>query len=782
MRGRTGLMGSLASLAIVASALAAESDSEARRNLPIVPPPYAGTLGPAPEQSSPPEFPRAPTAPRGAPNILLIMTDDVGFGASAPFGGPVPTPAFEALARSGLRYNNFRTNAVCSPTRASLLTGRYAHDVGFGNVSEMSMGYPGYDSVMPKSAATIARVLHGNGYGTAFFGKHHNVPDWQTGRAGPHDQWPTGLGFDYFYGFLGGATNQYYPALVENTLTREPPADDPDYILDRDLADRAIAWMRRQTVSAPGKPFLMYYAPASAHSPHQAPPDWIARFRGKFDQGWDKVREETFARQKAAKVIPANARLTPRPPSIPAWDSLDPKARAVAARMMEVYAAQLAYSDHQIGRVIEELRRLGLYDNTLVIYIQGDNGGSPEGGVNGTTDQAMAYSGRFQSIDALYADLDGMGGKSTDQNYPVGWAWAMDTPFQFTKQIAGYRGGNSNGMVLSWPGHVSDPGKVRGQFSSVIDIAPTLYAAAGIPAPDTVDGIRQMPLAGKSLLDTVASPGAPGRDRQIFEVIGNYGIHDKGWEATVRPRSLPWLDRVAPKGEPPVTWELYHVAEDFSQARDVAASNPAKLAELQALFDEEARKHNFYPISMASMERMSAAGRPDPIAGRDSFRFSGVQTRLTRAEFPRLVNRSWMLTADVDVAGSGGVIVNQGGRFGGWGLVMLGGRPTFIYKTSVAGDGTFRMQAADALAPGPHRIAVSFAYDGGGYGKGGVFAMTVDGKPAARRRIESTIPFIIGESADIGADTGTPLTDDYALPFAFQGSIGEVRLEFDTAR
>ncbi|MGE0384915.1 MAG: arylsulfatase [Gammaproteobacteria bacterium] len=764
-------------MGIAATVQAADAAPPDRNHLPIQLPAPARVSAPA--HAPVPIFPQPVVAPKGAPNILIVMTDDVGFGASSTFGGPVPTPTVDMLAKSGLRYNNFRTNAVCSPTRAALLTGRHAHDVGFGNVSEMSMGYPGYNSVMPRSAATFARVLRDNGYGTAMFGKHHNVPEWQTGRAGPFDQWPTGLGFEYFYGFLGGATNQFYPALIENTVPRQPPADDPSYILDRDLADRAIAWLRQQAVSASGRPFLLYMAPASAHSPHQAPADWIARFKGRFDQGWDKVREETFARQRRMGIIPAHARLTPRPEGIPAWDGLDAKGREVGARMMEVFAAQLAYSDFQVGRVIEELRQLGVYDNTLIIFIQGDNGGSPEGGVNGTTDQSMAYSGRYQSIGELHADLDRMGGPLTEENYPVGWAWAMNTPFQYTKQIAGYRGGNSNGMVLSWPGHVPDPGAVRGQFQSVMDIAPTLYEAAGIPAPESVDGFEQMPIAGRSLLDTVASAMAPGRrDGQIFEVIGNYGIHAQGWEATVRPRALPWLERVS-RGEQAVHWELYHVAQDFSQSRDVSARYPEKLKELQDLFEAQARAHNLHPISTASMERMNAAGRPNPLAGRSTFALSGMQARLGRAEFPRLLNRSWSLSAEVDISGAEGMIVNQGGRFGGWALMLLDGRPTFIYKPSANPAETLRIAGAAPLPAGRHRIDVRFAYDGGGVGRGGLFSLSVDGAPIGERRIEKTMPFIVGEAADVGADSGTPLVDEYTLPFALDGHVARVEIRFD---
>jgi arylsulfatase A-like enzyme len=740
--------------------------------------PALAQTGPRPAK---PAYPLGRVAPKGAPNVLLIMTDDVGFAASSAFGGPVPTPTFDRVGADGLRYSRFHTTALCSPTRAALLTGRNAHSVGSGMITELATSDKGYTSVLPQSAATIGEVLRDNGYSTAWLGKNHNTPDWETGPAGPFDRWPTGLGFDYFYGFHGGDTNQWAPALIENTRTVEPPTANPSYILDRDLADHAIDWLNAQRSTNPGKPFLLYYAPGTAHAPHHAPAEWIARFKGKFDAGWDAMREASFARQKAQGVIPADAKLTPRPAEIAAWASLSPDQKRLYARMMEVYAASLAHADAQIGRVIEHLRRSGQLDNTILIYIQGDNGASGEGGVQGTTNEMAALNGQKEPLDFALSHIDDLGGPKVFGHYPVGWAWAMNTPFQWTKQVASHFGGTRNGMALSWPGHIADKGAVRPQFGHVIDIAPTLYEAIGIAPPATVAGVRQQPIEGTSLMYTLKSPAAPDRHRtQYFEMFANRAIYHDGWMASTKPKRVPWVFTAEGVDPASFTWELYNIGRDFSQLTDLAAAQPAKLTSMVALFDREARTHNVYPLAATAAERFSSALRPYPLGGLKDFTYYPGPTRYSTGAFPDIRNRSWSLSAAIDVTSSAnsGTIVTQGGYFNGWGLLMRGGKPVFIYRRSNQPADLTEITAPDVLAPGHHNVSVDFAYDGGGPGRGGAVSLKIDGAQAATGRLQRTVPasFTI-EGAAIGHDTGTAISTDCAVPCRFNGTIASVEIK-----
>lgn len=721
-------------------------------------------------------YPKRAEAPKGAPNIIVIMTDDVGFAASSTFGGPIATPTFDALAANGARYNQFSTTAMCSPTRAALLTGRNPHQVGFGVISEEAAPAPGYNSIIPPSAATFAKVLGMNGYDTAMFGKHHNVPLWEDTPVGPYDRWPSGLGFDYFYGFIGGATNQFAPALYENHRWREAPQDDPNYILDRDLADRAITWMNTQRSVNAGSPFLIYYAPGSAHSPHQAPVDWIARFKGKFDQGWDAARSATFARQKAAGIIPRSAVLTPRPDAIPAWNSLSPEDKRVQARMMEIYAAQLAFADEQIGRLIQAVKDNGEYDNTLIVFIQGDNGASLEGSPIGTMDEiARGKNAMPDTPEDQRAKIDQFGTRYSWNNYAVGWAWAMNTPFQWGKAISSHLGGVRNGMVVSWPKGMAQIGKLRTQFSHVTDIAPTLYEAAGIAAPEVVDGVEQMPMSGTSLAYTFRQPAAPTRhNEQYWELRDNIAYYRDGWIASTTPRVMPWDREAPPASGTPVTWELYDLNRDFSQSRDLAARNPERLAAMKDAYNAIAARNQVgLPKGVSP-----SSPRPFMTNGQTRFVYRNSDERFSRYSFVNIMNRSWNVTADIVVPpdGGDGAIVAQGSRLSGWGLAILDGKPTFFYNASILDRDKTRIAADRALTPGPHRIAIEFAYDGGGRGAGGDVRIIVDGAQVATGRVPRTIgALMVSEGgASIGRDYGTTLSDEYSSPFIYPGTIREV--------
>jgi arylsulfatase A-like enzyme len=761
----------------------------AQEVLPRPQQPFKGKIGRTAKESTP-DFPKSITAPKGAPNVLLILTDDVGFGASSTFGGPIPTPTFDQLAKVGLRYNTFHTTALCSPTRSALITGRNHHTNATGVITEMGTGFPGYNSLMPKSSGTVGEILKQNGYNTSWFGKNHNVPDWQTSQAGPFDLWPTALGFEYFYGFIGGDTDQWHSAIFEGTKpieAEEQRGPNPKHF-DELMADKAIAWIRQQNSLAPDKPFFVYYAPGLTHAPHHAPKEWIAKFKGQFDQGWDKLREETFTRQKQMGVIPANTQLTARPKEIPAWDSLSADQKRLYAHMMEVYAGSLAYVDSNIGRVIKAVEETGELDNTLIVYIQGDNGASGEGTLQGLANEVgVAGNGVEETLPYLLSIIDDLGGPTTYNHYPVGWAHAMDTPFQWTKQVASHFGGTRNDLVISWPKRIKQTGELRSQFSSVIDIAPTILEAAGVKAPTMINGVKQTPIEGFSLVYSFDNAKASTRHKsQYFELMGNRGIYDNGWMANTTPLKLPWakvsLDAPTPNPDD-FQWELYHVAEDFSQANNLAAQNPAKLKELQAAFEREAKKYNVYPLDSSLAERMDVRLRPSLTRGRSTFTYYPNTVRVPEGAAPDLKNKSYTVTAEVEIPADGadGVLITQGGRFGGWGMILLDGKPQFVHAFSNQPQHKYRVASNEKLTPGKHAIKFDFKYDGPGYGKSGVGTLSVDGKDVAKGKIERTIPtrFSLDETLDVGEDTGTPVVEDYVdkMPFKFTGILKKVVIE-----
>ncbi|MSR62928.1 MAG: arylsulfatase [Planctomycetes bacterium] len=734
---------------------------------------------------STPDFPQPLAAPKGAPNVLLILTDDVGFSAASTFGGPIPTPTFDMLAKAGLRYNTFHTTALCSPTRAALITGRNHHTCHTGVITEMGTGYPGYDSLMPKSCGTVGEILKQSGYNTSWYGKNHNVPDWQTSQAGPFDLWPTALGFEYFYGFIGGDTDQWHPAIFDGTKPVEAPHDAKDYHFDADMADHAIGWIRQQNSLAPDKPFFAYYAPGLCHAPHHAPKEWIAKFKGQFDQGWDKVREETLARQIAQGVVPAGTKLSARPKEIPAWDSCSADQKKLYAHMMEVYAACLAYCDSNIGRVIQAIEETGELDNTLIIYEMGDNGASGEGTLQGLVNEVgVAANGAEESFEYLLSMMDELGGPLTYNHYPVGWAHAMDTPFQWTKQVASHFGGTRNGLVISWPKRIKQTGQVRSQFSSIIDIVPTILEAAGIEAPKRINGVTQTPIEGSSLVYSFDDAQAPTQHvSQYFELMGNRGVYDNGWMANTSPLKLPWAPPAIGKATPnpdDFQWELYHIAEDFSQSNNLAAQNPEKLKELQAAFEREALKYNVYPLDSSLAERADVRLRPSLTRGRNTFTYYPGTTRVPEGSAPDMKNKSFTVTAEVEIpeGGADGVLVTQGGRFGGWGLLIMDGKPEYVHSFSQQKQHKYRVSSAEKLAPGKHTLGFDFKYDGPGMGKSGTGTLTVDGKQVAQGKIERTIPlrFSLDETFDVGLDTGTPVVEDYVdkMPFEFTGTLEKV--------
>jgi arylsulfatase A-like enzyme len=756
--------------------------------LPVPEPPFGGVMGRKVKESRP-DFPQSVSAPKGAPNVLLIMTDDTGFGATSPFGGPIPAPALDRVAKRGLIYNQYHTTALCSPTRAALLTGRNHHSVGMGSITELATGYPGYSSLIPKSAGTIGQILMNNGYNTAWFGKHHLVPEWQQGPAGPFDQWAGGLGFEYFYGFLGGDTDQWHPALFENTRPVLAPLGDPNYILIKDLADRSINWIRTQHAAAPDKPFFLYFAPGNSHAPHHASKEWIAKFKGQFDQGWDKVREETLERQKKLGIVPPGTMLTPRPKEIAAWDSLNGDQKKVYARMMEVYAGATAQCDHEIGRILDALEQSGQLDNTLVIYQQGDNGASAEGTLQGTTNEISAQFAP-ESLEYLVSMIDQLGSDRTYNHYPVGWAHAMDTPFQWTKQVASHFGGTRNGLAISWPKGIKAQGELRSQFHHVIDIVPTILEAVGIQAPLVLDGIPQKPLEGVSMVYTFDDPKAPTRHTtQYFEMFANRAIYQDGWVANTIPLRFPWVNLGADPDPDDFRWELYHVADDFSQSKNVASENADRLRDMQARFLMEAVRYNVLPLDSSMVERSSETLRPNALRGLIEFTYYPGMIRIPEANSADIKNKSFRISADVVVPGGGaeGVLATQGGRFGGWALLVLDGKPMFAYAYTNQDGAKYphqrkdktRIAGAEKLTPGKHTIAFDFAYDGGGIGKGGNGTLTVDGKKVGESRIEHTTPmgkFSLDESFDCGQDTGSPVIDEYdaRMPFKFTGTLEKV--------
>ncbi|MBD2495217.1 arylsulfatase [Nostoc sp. FACHB-280] len=758
-------------LMVNSPALAATSEV-----LPVPFPEFKGKIGITYKESQP-DFPQPITAPAKAPNVLLVILDDVGFGQASTFGGPVETPNLTRLAERGLRYNQFHTTALCSPTRAALLTGRNHHSVNTGVVEELATGYPGYTTILPKSAATVAEILRQNGYNTAAFGKWHNTPDFETSAAGPFDRWPTGLGFEYFYGFLGGDTNQWSPALVENTKRVDKP-NKPDYHLTPDLVDHAIAWIHNQQAIAPEKPFFAYLATGATHAPHHAPKEWIDKYKGKFDQGWDKLRQETFARQKQQGVIPANAQLTTRPQELPAWDSLSAEQQKLYAHMAEVFAGFLAHTDYEVGRLINAVDQLGELDNTLVIYVVGDNGASAEGGLTGSVNELQVFNGVPENLQQLLAAYNDLGSPKTFNHFPAAWAWAVNTPFQWTKQIASHFGGTRNPLVISWGDNIKDQGSIRSQFHHVIDITPTILEVAGIAVPKEVNGVKQQVIEGTSLAYTFNQADAPShRETQYFEMLGNRAIYHEGWVAAARHGRLPWERTVKGSFETD-EWELYNIAEDFSEANNLAEQKPEKLEKLQKLFLKEARKHQVLPLDDRIAERFDVKIRPSLTKGRTTFTYYPGTVGIPEGSAPNLKNRSFNITANVEIPENGaeGVLLTQGGRFAGWSFFLEDGKPTYIYN--YANTARYIIQAPEKLPPGKSTLRFNFDYDGG-VGAGGIGKLFINDQQVAEGRIEKTIAYrlALDETFDIGRDTGTPVVDSYQIPFAFTGNLQQVSLE-----
>lgn len=770
---RLAAASTLAILLAQAGALAQSTTAAAPVSLPRADEPFSGKIGQTYADSTP-AFPKPVTAPKGAPNIFLILGDDIGFGAASTFGGPVPTPNLDRLAARGLVYNRFHTTAMCSPTRAAMLTGRNHHAVGNGIVANLSTGYPGYNNIMPRSAATIAEVLKQNGYNTAMFGKHHNAPEAHVSAAGPFDMWPTGLGFEHFFGFMGAETNQFTPALYRGTT---PVATLNEGVLDKALADDAIHWIRSQQAAAPDKPFFAYFSTGSAHAPLQAPADWIARFKGRFDAGYDAMQAETVHRQKRMGLIPVDTRPSPRPDGIPAWKDLSPARKQINARFMEVYAAMLAYQDDQIGRVLDELDRMGEADNTLVMWVTGDNGAAAEGSADGASNPMAAFANGFTEDEAtLLANLDKIGGPNAVANYGYGWVWATNAPFPYAKQLASHLGGTRNGMVVSWPTRIKEHG-LRSQFGHVTDIVPTILEVTGIPAPDVVNGIAQQPIDGTSLAYTFNTPTAPERHTtQYFEMMGNRAIYHNGWMASTTPVNAPWKPIKGVALPTDYKWELYDLRRDFAQTRDLAASQPARLAQMKALFDAEAKRNNVFPLDdRMKMERFLAASAQQPKRSHYTYWGAGISTPTVVAA--PLVTRSFRITADLVLPDTNQTapIVAAGSQFGGWSFYLDNGKPVALVAASQRDRDQHRVSASQPLPAGRTTLTFDFRYDGG-VNAGGEMIISANGAEIGRGRIAATISKYpeMTDTLDIGFDADTPVTSAYPMGSRFAGTIARV--------
>jgi arylsulfatase len=723
--------------------------------------------------------------PASAPNVLIVLLDDVGFAASSAFGGPIATPSADRLAAGGLRYNRFHTTALCAPTRAALLTGRNHHTVGMGVITELATSAPGYNSLRPNTCAPLAKTLTLNGYSTAQFGKCHEVPVWQTSPMGPFDAWPAqGGGFEYFYGFIGGETSQYYPAIYEGTTPLEPPATpEQGYHFSDDMTDRAISWVRQQKALMPDKPFFVYFAPGATHAPHHVPAEFSARYQGAFDDGWDALRERIFARQQELGVIPPEAELTARPDEIPAWDAMPDELKPVLARQMEVYAGFLEHTDRNVGRLLDTLEDLAVLDDTLVFYIIGDNGASAEGQINGTFNELMTLNGAadLESAEFMASHIDDFGTPLAYNHYAVGWAHAMDTPYQWTKQVASHWGGTRNGTIVHWPRGFTARGEVRRQFHHVIDVAPTVLEVAGLPEPRVVDGVEQRPIEGVSMTYSFADATAPDRrTTQYFEMFCNRGIYHDGWTAVTR-HSTPWVLTPTLPALVEDVWELYDTNTDWSQAHDLAAKMPDRLAELQRLWMEEARRYNVLPLDDRRVERFdpAMAGRPALITGNSQLLFSGMG-RLTENVLLNIKNKSHAVTAQIVVpdGGATGVLFAQGGAFGGFSLYLKDGRPAYCYN--LFGLRRFKVYADAVVPAGEHQIRMEFSYDGGGLAKGGTVGLYLDGSKVGGGRVDRTQPMVFSadETADVGIDTGSSVSDDYRPESsAFTGRVGWVQID-----
>lgn len=745
---------------------------------------FPGTVGRTYLDSDPPQFPQPAKAPKGAPNILLILLDDAGFGQFSTFGGGVPSPTMDNLAAEGLRFNRFHTTALCSPTRASLITGRNHHSAAFAGITEVATGYEGYTCILPKSCGTVGEVLSQNGYTTAWIGKNHNTPPWELSSAGPFDHWANGLGFDYFYGFNSGDMNHWNPVLFENR-NLVPASADPNYYLTTDLADHAISWMQKTKSIAPDKPFFLYVAPGATHAPHHAPADWIAKFKGKFDMGWDAYREQAFERQKKLGVIPAGTKLTPRPESLPAWESLNADQKKLYSHMMEVFAAYGAFCDDQMGRIIKAVKELPDADNTMIIYIAGDNGSSAEGGIEGSVNEMLFFNGFPEKWQDNLKAIDELGGPKHYNHFTSAWAWAMNTPFQWTKQVSSHFGGTRNPMIIDWPAKIKDKGGQRSQFMHVIDIVPTIYEVCGITAPTELNGIKQKPIEGTSFAYTFSRDSIQAKERhkvQYFEMGCTRGMYSNGWMASATA-FVPWNPNRENFNPDTQKWELYNIDQDFSQANDLAAKEPEKLRQLQDLWWVEAAKYNVLPLDWRGSIRMNSElmGRPTLVGHRKSMTYYDGTNGLPDAAAPSMLNKSWTITADIDLndAKGDGMIITHGGMQAGYGLYLRDGKPTFIYNY-LALDRT-SIVAQEALGKGKSKLVVDFKYDGGGMGRGGTVTITANGRKIGSGRLERTVPvqFSIIEGIDVGSDGGSPVDWTYKMPFKFTGKIEKVTIDLE---
>ncbi len=777
---RTSPLCRLALLGLFLSGWASAADTLDRTVLPILEPTQETiTILDAREAKAPPRF--AVTAPEGAPNVVIVLIDDIGFGASSAFGGPIEMPTLEKLAGGGLKYNRFHTTALCSPTRTALLTGHNHHANNAGAIMELATAFPGNTGIRPKEITTLAEILRQNGYSTGAFGKYHETPPWEVSISGPMDRWPTGSGFDKFYGFIGGETNQWAPALFDG-VTRVEHKQSPDYHFTVDMTDQAINWFSAQQALTPDKPFYLYFATGATHAPHHAPKEWIAKYKGRFNVGWDKMREETFQRQKKLGVIPADTKLTPRPAEIPAWDDMSDDQKRLFERQMETFAGFAEHTDHEVGRLVAQLEAIGELENTLFFYIVGDNGASAEGGPEGAYNEMMALNGIIGTADQMMGHIEEWGGPNTFPHFAIGWAHACNTPFQWTKQVASHFGGTRNGMVMHWPKGIKAKGEVRSQFHHVIDVAPTALEAAQIPQPTMVNGVKQRPMDGVSMLYSADAPKAPDqRTTQYFEMFGNRGIYHEGWVACTR-HSIPWLMVPLPAVKDDI-WELYKVDEDFSEANNLAEENPAKLKELQAVFETEALRNHVYPIDDRRSERFNPAiaGRPDLLNGRKTLTVYPGMTGMLENAFINVKGVRHTIAAEVELKDdkTQGVILAQAGSFGGWALYMKDGKAHHEYN--FFGLERTKIASETALAPGKHVISYEFIPDEKKPGTGGKSILSVDGEKVAEGQIPKTQPFVFSadEGADVGLDGETNVSNDYqpGPPSAFTGEIIRVTVE-----
>ena len=793
MKAKSGALTVVQILAgFVAPLLFAQSESSPQKTATSVPPSppaqslprldfhFKGQVGRTYQDSDPPTFPQVVRPPKGAPNVLLILIDDAGYGQFSAFGGGVPSPNVEKLAAQGLRYTRSHTTALCSPTRAALLTGRDHHVAGTGVITELATGYDGYTTIIPKSAGTVSEILKQNGYATAWIGKNHNTPAWETSEVGPFDHGPSGFGFDYFYGFNSGDTSQFEPVLFENR-NRVPRSADPNYHLSTDLADHAISWMQRTKAIDPARPFFLYVAPGATHTPHMAPKEWLDKYKGQFDSGWDRYREMTFERQKKLGVVPQNTKLTPRPESLPAWDSLNADQKRLYSRMMELFAGFGAHCDYEMGRVLDAVATLPDADNTLIIYILGDNGSSAEGGFDGVANELAAFNGVFEPIEKTLKVIDELGGPKHYNHFPAGWAWAMDTPFQWTKQIASHFGGTRNPVVISWPAKIKEKGGIRNQFHHVTDIMPTILEVAGLQAPDSLNGVPQKPIEGISMAYTFNDAKAPDRRKsQIFELVSNRAMYQNGWIAS-SIAYLPWEAHRTGYDPNKAKWELYNIDQDFSQADDLATREPDKLKMLVDLWWAEAARHDVLPLDWRSVERLSEqlTGRPNLAEGRKTVVYNTPLVALPEGAAPDLKNKSFTITAEVNIPADGGqgMIFTQGGITAGWGFYIQDHK--LVGMHNYIDSERYRIVSTENVPTGKVTLALNFKYDGGGMGKGGTITLLANGKKIGTGRVDQTAGFkySLYEGQDIGEDSGSPVDPTYTPPFKFTGKIDKVTVD-----